>query len=575
MYFQFMEKESKVAVSRRKVRIWDKRDFCPFCYKEITHFARHVQRNHKEVPKVQKILSLSKGSIERKQLWDCLRKEGNFYLFKEDKKVIAVRRPAQKEIENSKTFDDFAVCEFCRGVYKKKTLYRHVNICPGRIVEKQKKGRCYALTQSQTFLAAARCQNEFLTKSRLKKEVFCIMRADNVSAVAKNDSLICLFGERHLKKHKRAQIATVTSNKMREVARLLIALRTITPIKQMIDAIKPEYYNNLVTATKVISGYNPTDKTFKASSLALHMGTTLKGLCDTVESCVLQKSSLFSFENPDLVLNNIKRLHTLIANEWTNDIASIALKDMTEKHWEKPQIIPVTSDIIKFNNFVKNEVKTAAARLNDMIEEKNKTKTDLEKKEFNSLYKKLTKGIMALVLVLNRKRVGEIQYLKKSTYSKSFSDSIIQEEMLKSLSPSEKILCKNFKRIVSGGKGSKPVPILFSPFIQDQIDFMLQIRAEIKTIPNSNDYIFANPSSSKGYFQGTNVIHSFAFNCGASNPSSLTSTKFRKQTATILQIMDLSESEMEQLAIFMGHTKKTHNEWYRYKLTFQYYFNTV
>lgn len=375
-----MENESKVVLSKRKLRIWDKKDFCPFCCKEITHFARHVGRNHKDVPKVQKILSLPKGGSERKQLWDCLRKEGNFYLFKEEKKVIAVRRPPQEESKNAKTFDDFAVCEFCRGIYKKKTLYRHANICPGRVSEEQKKGKRYALTQSQTFLAAARCQNEFLTKSRLKKEVFSIMRPDDISAVAKNDLLICLFGERHLKKHKRPQIATVTSNKIREVARLLMALRTITPVEHMINAMKPEYYNDLVAATKVISGYEPTEKKFKASSLALHMGTTLKGLCDTVESCILKKSPLFSFENPELELENIKKLHTLIANDWTNDIGSIALKDMTEKHWEKPQIIPVTSDIIKFNDYVKNEVETAAARLNEIIKEKSRAETELKKK---------------------------------------------------------------------------------------------------------------------------------------------------------------------------------------------------
>lgn len=553
-----MESEGKVAVSRRKIRIWDKRDFCPYCYKEITHFARHVERNHKEVPKVQKILSLSKGSMERKQMWDCLRKEGNFCLFKEEKKIIAVRRPSKKEIKKAMTFDDFAVCESCRGVYKKKTLYRHANTCPGRVTEDQKKGRRYALTQSQTFLAAARCQNDFLLNSRLKKEVFSIMRADDISAVAKNDLLICLYGERHLKKHKREQIATVTSNKMREVARLLIALKNITPVKHMIDAMKPEYYNDLVAATKVIAGYNAADKTFKASSLALHMGTTLKGLCNTVESCILKKSSLFSFENFDLAHKNIKKLHKLIANDWANDIASIALKAMTEKQWEKPQIIPITSDIIKFNNYVKNEVETSATKLKEMIKGKS-----IKEMELISLYKKMTKGIMALVLVLNRKRIGEIQYLKASTYSKNFSDPTNQEEILKILSPSEKILCKNFKRIISGGKGSKPVPILFSPYIQEKIDFMLQIRDKIKAIPDSNDYMFANPDSSKGWFQGTNVIHSFAFNCGARNPSSLTSTKFRKQTATILQIMDLSENEMEQLALFMGHTKKTHDDWYR------------
>lgn len=117
-------------------------------------------------------------------------------------------------------------------------------------------------------------------------------------------------------------------------------------------------------------------------------------------------------------------------------------------------------------------------------------------------------------------------------------------------------MCRNFKRIVSGGKGSKPVPILFSPFIQEKIDVMLQTRDKIQQIPKSNEYIFANQDLAKGWFHGTSVIRSFAFCCGANNPSSLTSTKFRKQTATILQVMDLNESEMEQLAIFMGHTKK-------------------
>lgn len=322
-----------------------------------------MERNHKELPKVQKILSLPKGSIQRKQLWDCLRKEENFCLFKEEKKIIAVRRPSMKDIKSAKSFDDFAVCESCRGVYKKTTLYRRAKTCPGRVNGDKKKGRRYVLTQSQTFLAAARCQNDFLSNSRLKKEIFSIMRPDDISAAAKNDLLICLFGERHLKKHKREQIATVTSNKMREVARLLIALRPITPIKQIIDAMKPEYYNDLVAATKVISGYNPIDKTFKASSLALHMGTTLKTLCNTVESCILKKSSLFSFDNFDDAHKNIKQLHKLIANDWANDISSIALKDMTEKQWEKPQIIPITSDIIKFNNYVKKEVDESANKL--------------------------------------------------------------------------------------------------------------------------------------------------------------------------------------------------------------------
>ncbi|KAJ8909260.1 hypothetical protein NQ315_011239 [Exocentrus adspersus] len=548
------EIHTKVAYSKRKCKIWDKRDLCPFCYKEITHFARHLERNHKEEPKVQKILSLPKGDTERKFLWDCLRKEGNFCLFKDEKKVVAVRRPPEKESENAKSFDDFAVCEFCTGIYKKKTLYRHAKACRGRVTAKQKTGKLYALTQSQTFIAAARCQNDFLLKSRLKNEVFSIMKPDNISAVAKNDLLICLFGETHLKRHKRQQIVTVTSNKMRELARLLIVLRDITPVKSLIEAIKPEYFDDLVAATKVISGFNPENKTFKASSLALHMGTSLKQLCDIVDRLILKKSPLFFFENPDLEKKNTKSLRRLIETNWANEIASLALKDMTEKHWEKPQIIPVTSDIIKFNDHVKSQVEKAANSLNklNMSEENETTETDKEK-EIVSLYKELTKGIMALVLVLNRKRIGELQYLKLSTYLKSFSDPMTQEEMLNSLSASERIV----------GRVASQFQFYFPPYIQQKINLMLEIRKQIKGIAESNDYLFANPNSSKGWFHGSSVIRSFATKCKATNAASLTSTKFRKQTATILQVMNINESDMEQLAIFMGHTKKTHEEWYR------------
>lgn len=76
------------------------------------------------------MLSITKGSIERTHLWDCLRKEGNFHLFKKENKIIPVHRPLTKETKNAKTFDDFAICESCRGVFKKKTLYRRA---PGRV----------------------------------------------------------------------------------------------------------------------------------------------------------------------------------------------------------------------------------------------------------------------------------------------------------------------------------------------------------------------------------------------------------------------------------------------------------
>ncbi|KAF5303735.1 hypothetical protein FQR65_LT18965 [Abscondita terminalis] len=84
------------------------------------------------------------------------------------------------------------------------------------------------LSKSQRFMATMLSKNQdYLKKLRIKAEVFDIMRPDEISAVAKNDPLICLYGEELLGKHKRQQIATLISTRMKEIARMLIALKSI------------------------------------------------------------------------------------------------------------------------------------------------------------------------------------------------------------------------------------------------------------------------------------------------------------------------------------------------------------
>ncbi|XP_074034465.1 uncharacterized protein isoform X2 [Leptinotarsa decemlineata] len=62
---------------------------------------------------------------------------------------------------------------------------------------------------------------------------------------------------------------------------------------------------------------------------------------------------------------------------------------------------------------------------------------------------------------------------------------------------------------------------------------------------------------------GSSVLREYAALCGAENPKTLTSSRLKKQIATVLQVINLNETEKEQVASFMGHTKKTHEELYR------------
>ncbi|XP_045068586.1 uncharacterized protein LOC123483143 [Coregonus clupeaformis] len=51
--------------------------------------------------------------------------------------------------------------------------------------------------------------------------------------------------------------------------------------------------------------------------------------------------------------------------------------------------------------------------------------------------------------------------------------------------------------------------------------------------------------------------------CGAKNPEALTSTRLRKQVATLSTLLNLKENEMDQLATFLGHDIRVHREFYR------------
>lgn len=98
--------------------------------------------------------------------------------------------------------------------------------------------------------------------------------------------------------------------------------------------------------------------------------------------------------------------------------------------------------------------------------------------------------------------------------------------------------------------------------MQKFIEMLINILRTNDIVPKDNKYIFANPNSDR-WVTGSSVLKKFATKCGAKTPELLTSTRFRKKIATILPLMNFENSEMDQIAKFMGHTQKTHLEFYR------------
>lgn len=82
----------------------------------------------------------------------------------------------------------------------------------------------------------------------------------------------------------------------------------------------------------------------------------------------------------------------------------------------------------------------------------------LKNEDVSLNYKILVECTLAIVLVFNRKRIGEVQFLKIENYIRQ-STTANQDESLKSLSETEKIISGSLKRVVVFGKGSNVVRV--------------------------------------------------------------------------------------------------------------------
>lgn len=76
-------------------------------------------------------------------------------------------------------------------------------------------------------------------------------------------------------------------------------------------------------------------------------------------------------------------------------MSSLALKDLKEKHWEKPVQLPLTSDLRLFNSYIH----ALADESLKGLEANNSSKF---------YYKQLTQCVLAKSVLFNRKRVGDV-----------------------------------------------------------------------------------------------------------------------------------------------------------------------
>lgn len=98
----------------------------------------------------------------------------------------------------------------------------------------------------------------------------------------------------------------------------------------------------------------------------------------------------------------------------------------------------------------------------------------------------------------------------------------------------------------------------------DCVTLLLNFRKEAN-VPQNNPFIFGLPRMNKNryrYLRACVLMRKFAHECNA-NESTLRGTTLRKHIATHCIQFNLNDTEVSDLATFMGHADKIHKEHYR------------
>ncbi|XP_070549166.1 uncharacterized protein [Ptychodera flava] len=438
-------------------------------------------------------------------------------------------RPAKAE--------DYGPCEFCYATMVRADLYKHKCLLKPKSDGKMKRPNIAA--NSKLLLPPPKGASAQLNT------VLCGLVEDQISRVVKSDHLILCLGEKLYNKmgHNKERHQEIRT-KLREMGRLLIQLRISSgnPSAGLDVFINNVHFQLVVAAAKIVAGFNEDTHQYAIPSLALKLGHSLGKCAVILKGKALEKGDEVKTKQAD-------RFSQLCEMNWSDEVSVHARRTLHDKKLNSVKVIPLTEDAMRLDKYLK------------IVEAREVARLTKDNRAVNS-WVMLNEAVLAQIILFNRRRQGEASRLSTVDFDKR-SNNQPDKVVLNSLSPLEQRLCRAFYRVEVIGKRGRIVPILLTEKLTQSVLLLNKTRESVGVNPQ-NMYVFARAYyASLGHIRGSDCIRKFANECGALCPELLTSTGLRKNMATISQIVNLKENEMDILASFLGHDIRVHREYYR------------
>lgn len=465
-----------------------------------------------------------------------IRKSGNFEHNRKSvhstAKLIVSRRPQQFK---NRREAHYSCCPRCKGYYSKLTIRRHYITC---VPDAQAGERC-TLVQGRRVIADVHNR----ASTGLREKVLPALRQDQITNVIRYDTLAILYGNNLCTKYRNLHDPKMIRAKLRLVGRFIIEMKSLdSRVTDFASIYQVKFADNVCIAIQKLASIDSLGK-MNTPSTGADAGTMIKkcGKLLIREYIVLEK---------DKEMKEVEKFLSLFELDYTTTISNLVVESKLRFQRRKIITVPTIDDVIKLKEYVQT----------------------LQKENYDKLLIKfsyeawitLASATLIGTQIFNRKRAGEIERLEIEDYNAIQSvDASTNQAIFKTLSKDDQNLCKLYKRIPLRGKKGRPVAIIIGPDLCSYLETILKFR-EDANVHSSNPFVFGLPGSMDYKFiSAGKCMHKYAGLCGAVEPESLTGTLLRKHIATHAIMQKLTDTDVADLANFLGHSDKIHKEIYR------------
>ena len=521
-------------------KVYDTVNACLFCPKLIKQkMRRHLIKKHQSETAVAEAMAGSRNQQDTK--FTLLINRGNFQhnlRVLEDGKgeILLKRRPGRSAIPIGR----FLPCPGCFAFMLRTDLHQHQVVCPG---SSEDEGLDGALT-------IAKAENLLLRFSAEDSPAFLNdIRDESVRDIICGDATLTSYakytvdskgeGENHIKslRTRLVKLAKVLSDLRKKRREPNLTVREMCDVR---------YFDDIVAVTKEAAGYKSgtknTPPTFTIPSVPRTVGTALGKVCHVLLGVALRE------ENVELQ-RKVSSFRGLLDNEWGDKVGRASSETLSMRKQNVERELPTTHDMQRLQKHLHAKLESAidAARVKFSVRAHNN----------------LVSVVAVSLMVFNKRRGGEAVKIRVRDYT-SRASYTQNETVIKSLSALERQIMSKMCLIKTRGKRGRTVPVIIPQLEKEAVDLLVSLRGCVGLRDDAPDeaLLFTRAPSGKP-LNGWYELRKACLEAGCKNIKSITSTNMRKYLATVVQIMNLSENEMDQVATHLGHDLAIHRKYYR------------